>query len=908
MGQKASGTTRGASGVQGLLTLPLEVRRREWEHILKRRQAAGYKSKADHQLPKVGLALSGGGIRSATFSLGILQELAQRNVLRLADYMCTVSGGGYIGACLSSLMTQPPGTEEGLRAWDTKDKAGFDLHDNMPLLKREQIHHLRTHGDFLILREGVFRRGVLRAVGTITLGLACSLGMFAGVLIAVVAMLFYFGTYFGGAGLWQRMQCKPWPGWECAIRPLWHVTAATWGVMVAGAATALAGVIRARFPSKTTEPTPHETAEQVAEGRWLRWFGFGLPILIVLESCVALWIATRPPAPNQHAFLLLPFWGFLGAALLVGASYVLSALLATPPRWTQQGRSTSGAMFGICVYWAAAALIPPAFIYMLWLLSGLEWAVVGSGIVSLAAARLTARRGSKPDDASAGNTELFRRAAFAIAVPLALIAATSGLALGLMDYSHTQTWRLLIAGPGSILLLGVLVNFNRISPHYFYRDRLAEAYLQTEARGARGVETVRDDADLMLCDLHKRNVSGKPTVSPAPYHLIQCALNLPGSRDLTRKDRKSDHFIFSRYFCGSTTTGYAWTYKYRGGLTKLSRAMTISGAAASSNMGFYTSFSRSLALTLFNIRLGYWIVNPRVYEDETTCDGKPVVVYPPHSRPTSPSRQPGPFRRWAARSAVKSKEKWVFWPVYLFNELAAMTSARGALVNVSDGGHTGDNVGLVPLLQRRCKLIIACDGGCDPDYSFGSLAAAIRQIFTDENVEIEIDPDAIRPDEPEQSPKAHVMVGRIRYPKCAVEKDPANNETAGAPNDSDAGEGLLIYIKSTFLDEDEPATVKSYAAQHPEFPHETTADQFFDDAQFEAYRALGRHIARQWLDQADVDAGKTVAADEMYDRLHTYCSQMSAGRKQQIAERKLPSRRRTGSITSKKKRTRRPPG
>jgi hypothetical protein len=52
----------------------------------------------------VGLALSGGGARSATFNLGLLQSLAKNKVLQYCDYLSTVSGGGYIGSCLSSLL------------------------------------------------------------------------------------------------------------------------------------------------------------------------------------------------------------------------------------------------------------------------------------------------------------------------------------------------------------------------------------------------------------------------------------------------------------------------------------------------------------------------------------------------------------------------------------------------------------------------------------------------------------------------------------------------------------------------------------------------------------------------------------------------------------------------------------
>lgn len=67
---------------------------------------------ADHlrewrgRLPQVGLALSGGGIRSATYCLGVLQALAYRRALPNIDYLSTVSGGGYIGASLSYLLHQ----------------------------------------------------------------------------------------------------------------------------------------------------------------------------------------------------------------------------------------------------------------------------------------------------------------------------------------------------------------------------------------------------------------------------------------------------------------------------------------------------------------------------------------------------------------------------------------------------------------------------------------------------------------------------------------------------------------------------------------------------------------------------------------------------------------------------------
>ena len=61
------------------------------------------------QVSPLGLAFSGGGIRSATFNLGMVQGLAERGLLRYVDYLSTVSGGGYIGSWLHGLIRNDPG-------------------------------------------------------------------------------------------------------------------------------------------------------------------------------------------------------------------------------------------------------------------------------------------------------------------------------------------------------------------------------------------------------------------------------------------------------------------------------------------------------------------------------------------------------------------------------------------------------------------------------------------------------------------------------------------------------------------------------------------------------------------------------------------------------------------------------
>ena len=93
----------------------------------------------------------------------------------------------------------------------------------------------------------------------------------------------------------------------------------------------------------------------------------------------------------------------------------------------------------------------------------------------------------------------------------------------------------------------------------------------------------------------------------------------------------------------------------------------------------------------------------------------------------------------------------------------------------------------------------------------------------------------------------------------------ANGTVRSAPSATTARiptkrQGTLLYIKSS-LTGDEPADVLRYASLHPAFPHESTSDQFFDESQFESYRALGYHIGCNVLSAAaerDEMATKTV--------------------------------------------------
>lgn len=166
-------------------------------------------------------------------------------------------------------------------------------------------------------------------------------------------------------------------------------------------------------------------------------------------------------------------------------------------------------------------------------------------------------------------------------------------------------------------------------------------------------------------------------------------------------------------------------------------------------------------------------------------------------------------------------------------EMYSKLDETGKWVNLSDGGHI-ENLATIELLRRRCKYIITGDAEADPAMHFPSLAALIRFARIDLGIEIDIDLREVAvPDHAGLAPqdrvsRQHFAIGRIKYP-------------------DDSQYGHLLYFKSSITgDEDEVIT--EYRARNPTFPHESTADQSFDEGQFEAYRALGEHIGTQALE------------------------------------------------------------
>jgi hypothetical protein len=251
----------------------------------------------------------------------------------------------------------------------------------------------------------------------------------------------------------------------------------------------------------------------------------------------------------------------------------------------------------------------------------------------------------------------------------------------------------------------------------------------------------------------------------------------------------------------------------------LGRWVAISGAAFSTGLGFRTSLGLSLLAGLANVRLGYWW--------DSGVPTRRRLLKMTISRTASDH---------VSRVLVG------LFPVhtYLYYELTAhFPGSSRRHWYLSDGGHF-ENMGGYELIRRRLPLIIVLDAEADEDYTFEGLSNLTRKARLDFGVEIEfmdtVDdtlPQAFGPLESlrpvptsELDPRraaSHAAVARVRYP------------------DPDGFEGRLVYIKPGITG-DEPIDLREYARHHPAFPQQTTADQFFDEAQWESYRKLGEHI------------------------------------------------------------------
>ncbi len=388
---------------------------------------------------------------------------------------------------------------------------------------------------------------------------------------------------------------------------------------------------------------------------------------------------------------------------------------------------------------------------------------------------------------------------------------------------------LVALGCGLALLLGGWINLNRFSMHAVYRNRLVRAFLGSARTSGRRPDPYtgfdpRDD--VRVADTF---VKREPR---ALFPVINVALNRTSKIDTARAERKAESFTITPFHCGSPglrvqTNGeepnpgaYVRTKYYavgdketgpndkRKGI-RLSTAMTISGAAASPDMGYRSSPFTAFVMTLFNVRLGAWLPNPGA------------------EKPTNKSLSyTGP------RNAVCN----------LLNELAGLSSITSQFIYLSDGGHF-DNLGLYEMLRRRCEFIVVVDAGHDPDYGYFDLGRALQHALVDRGVKVSF----LRPLVTGQKNfESYGAYAEITYPKPAC--------SSGTP--ALQRKGQLLYIKP-WLPKDAPTALQAFGAANKQFPHNSTLNQFFTESDFESYRSLGNFLVSKMLTVAHTQANNS---------------------------------------------------
>ena len=309
----------------------------------------------------------------------------------------------------------------------------------------------------------------------------------------------------------------------------------------------------------------------------------------------------------------------------------------------------------------------------------------------------------------------------------------------------------------------------------------------------------------------------------APYHLVNTNVVLVDSDDPRFRVRGGDSFLLSPLYCGSTATGWRKTSDYmeKDAMT-LPTAVAISGAAANPNAGVGGEGATrnkllSLLMSLLNLGLGAWVPNPN--RDKGRRHGTPN-----HFRAAYYELSPNGYR----------EEK--------------------KFLQISDGGHFED-LAVYELIRRKVKLIICCDADADPDFSFSDLQVLMRRIGADFGARIDF------------HFKDHLerIIPREPDPEKVLDRDPTEDAypvgvefaergyikgTITYPGETE--QGTFIFLKTTMVKGLDLA-LKGYKGKHPDFPDESTADQFFDEEQFDAYRELGYVIADKMINDQSVD-------------------------------------------------------
>jgi Patatin-like phospholipase len=852
---------------------------------------------------RTALCLSGGGVRSAIFNLGVLQGLARAGLLNKFDYLSTVSGGGFIGGWLTAWIYREQDQHEKAVACNNRETgqslepepnhglavAIGELTNQPPPLnpEPEPLKNLRIYANYLTPKKGLLSVDTWTLVAIYLRNLLLNWMVFVPVIMALLMLpriwvavlksshlgsdlsldillaigfagaafaLSYIGTNLPSAKLLNCSRTRfvylclaplvissmgltsYWFRLGTGSRPEW------WQFLVFAELLCIVPAVVCLIV-------------RLVKGKWAGVIGgytLGTSLVAFLIAALLIWYITNILKITQYfsgayfarvyASLAVPFLLIL---LTVGGTFIAGFTSRKTDSDDQEWWARSGAWILIVVVsWSAFHLLVlggPVLLVNLQgklthLLFAKGWAwedikSVGTVVAGIISGAITLLGGSssktpaqgdqgKPPDWKAKILSMGTSVAAVvfgafIVIVLALITnwilasslseqAAKLLGAGLVSLDPNDPLRVIYDSPGRLLvvfafviailgwLLGRLINTNRFSLHYYWRNRMMRAYLGVSRDKNEREETRNKFTDFDMSD----NVQ-MYKLQRKPLHVVNVTLNLAGGEKLEWQDRKAESFSISPLHSGSYWLGYRNSKEYTDRGISLATSVAISGAAASPNMGYMMSSPVvRFLMTLFNVRLGFWLGNPGVAGGKTFHND-------------SPTQSVGP----------------------IFAEALGMTDDQSPYVYLSDGGHF-ENLGLYEMILRRCRFIVVSDASTDTEYAYESLAMAIRQIRVDFGVPIDM--GKMKFDKNPDPKNNYCAVGVIRY--SCMDKQPKDSKEPDANYD-----GVLVYLKPSLID-DEPRDVLNYHASSKTFPEETIADQWFSEPQFESYRALGNHM------------------------------------------------------------------
>ncbi len=529
--------------------------------------------------------MSGGGIRSAIFNLGVLQALHQYGIFSKIDYISTVSGGGYVGTTLSVLMREAGTTFP------------FSPHGQVIQWLRNRSQYLSPAG--LWLRTG----------SIVLFGAAVNLLTLSPIILMASFVIALYGRF-----RLTDLLTLPQPTFD----PLWLLA----GLVLAQAAMSLleGTMVMAVWPEILRDERVDRARAPIppaVQRRWKRRLsaarivasltGLLSFVPIVSDTFTRLvdfmsstlddflrkdWRALRRKSlQSRLAFRRSLEW-------LVTAIAIFGFLELQPEiiRFVRSGPIVGRDFFSIEL-WTAVITFAGAVASMISLNGGKWLGVTMARIAPAAAAAITAIG--------------FYLFCMLIAQRLLFDAPRELWTWDGLKYAFTSfsgdVEALMLAALLVIVIAAVYVvvpwvffDLNERSVHGFYRDSLGESFVVGNA--PTGLET---EGDLKLSDFSQPG-------SAAPFQLFNATLNLQTDPALQNTGRNGDFFLFTKDYVGSERTKYAPTELLETSYGKFTAAsaMATSGAAASPHMGIFTQRPLVFVMSLLNIRLGVWLPNP----------------------------------------------------------------------------------------------------------------------------------------------------------------------------------------------------------------------------------------------------------------------------------------------------------